>query len=74
MPKQSHTNYEQSGPLMADVARLAGVAISTVSRALTNPDRVCKKTRSKIDNAAKQLGYTPNAMARSLRAGNPTSF
>ncbi|QFY63780.1 LacI family transcriptional regulator (plasmid) [Rhizobium grahamii] len=60
---------EQSGPLMADVARLAGVAISTVSRALANPGRVNEKTRQKIDAAAKQLGYTPNAMARGLRVG-----
>ncbi|MFT2214942.1 LacI family DNA-binding transcriptional regulator [Rhizobium giardinii] len=60
---------EQSGPLMADVARLAGVAISTVSRALANPGRVNEKTRTKIDAAAKQLGYTPNAMARGLRVG-----
>ncbi len=60
---------EQSGPLMADVARLAGVAISTVSRALANPGRVNEKTRAKIDAAARQLGYTPNAMARGLRVG-----
>jgi DNA-binding LacI/PurR family transcriptional regulator len=60
---------EQSGPLMADVAKLAGVAISTVSRALANPGRVNEKTRAKIDAAAKQLGYTPNAMARGLRVG-----
>ncbi|AHG48435.1 LacI family transcriptional regulator (plasmid) [Rhizobium leguminosarum bv. trifolii CB782] len=54
---------------MADVARLAGVAISTVSRALANPGRVNEKTRAKINAAAKQLGYTPNAMARGLRVG-----
>lgn len=55
---------------MADVARLAGVAISTVSRALANPDRVSAETRTKINAAAAQLGYTPNAMARNLRVGN----
>lgn len=60
---------EQSGPLMADVAKLADVAISTVSRALANPGRVNEKTRAKIDAAVKQLGYTPNAMARGLRVG-----
>ncbi|WP_041678966.1 LacI family DNA-binding transcriptional regulator [Rhizobium etli] len=60
---------EPSGALMADVARLAGVAISTVSRALANPGRVNEKTRTKINAAARQLGYTPNAMARGLRIG-----
>lgn len=54
---------------MADVAALAGVAISTVSRALANPGRVNEKTRSKIAAAADKLGYTPNAMARGLRVG-----
>jgi LacI family repressor for deo operon, udp, cdd, tsx, nupC, and nupG len=54
---------------MADVAKLAGVAISTVSRALANPGRVNEKTRVKIEAAAKRLGYTPNAMARNLRVG-----
>ncbi|MBW9064747.1 LacI family DNA-binding transcriptional regulator [Rhizobium herbae] len=60
---------ENSGPLMADVADLAGVAISTVSRALANPGRVNAKTRAKIAAAAEKLGYTPNAMARNLRIG-----
>jgi DNA-binding LacI/PurR family transcriptional regulator len=65
---------EQSGPLMADVARLAGVAISTVSRALANPGRVNDTTRAKIDAAAKKLGYTPNAMARGLRVGKSNTI
>lgn len=60
---------EGSSALMADVARLAGVATSTVSRALTNPGRVNEKTRARIAAAAKELGYTPNAAARNLRVG-----
>lgn len=54
---------------MADVARLAGVATSTVSRALANPGRVNEKTRARIAAAAEQLGYTPNVAARNLRVG-----
>lgn len=69
-----NTDGGQTGPLMADVARLAGVAVSTVSRALANPGRVNAKTRARIDAAAKQLGYTPNAMARSLRVGKPNTI
>ncbi len=60
---------EGSSALMADVARLAGVATSTVSRALANPGRVNEKTRARIAAAAEQLGYTPNAAARNLRVG-----
>lgn len=54
---------------IADVAELAGVHKATVSRALNiqtehqvNPD-----TTKRVQRAAKQLGYIPNIMARSLR-------
>lgn len=52
-----------------DVARAAGVATSTVSRALTIPGRVSEKTRARVIEAANRLGYTANAAARSLRVG-----
>ncbi|WP_430929484.1 LacI family DNA-binding transcriptional regulator [Pseudarthrobacter sulfonivorans] len=42
---------------MRDVAALAGVAASTVSRALTAPDRVSEETRIRIEDAARQLEY-----------------
>ncbi len=49
-----------------DVARLARVNQSTVSRALNGDEKVSTKTRERIQNAAAALGYTPNAIARSL--------
>jgi LacI family repressor for deo operon, udp, cdd, tsx, nupC, and nupG len=52
-----------------DVAREAGVAASTVSRALTVPGRIAEKTRVKVLEAANRLGYTANAAARKLRKG-----
>ncbi|MFK0331895.1 LacI family DNA-binding transcriptional regulator [Rhizobium sp. NPDC090275] len=66
---EDNSSTEGSSALMADVARLAGVAISTVSRALANPGRVNEKTRARIAAAAEELGYTPNAAARNLRVG-----
>ncbi len=54
---------------MADVAAAAGVAISTVSRALSNPEQVNERTRERIVQAARELSYVPNAMARKLRRG-----
>ena len=53
-----------------DIARKAGVSIATVSRA-TNPDirsLVADETLQTIDEAIRQLGYTPNLAARNLRA------
>ncbi len=43
---------------LQDVAREADVAVSTVSRALSNPDRVSGPMRERIQEVAKRLGYT----------------
>jgi DNA-binding LacI/PurR family transcriptional regulator len=43
---------------LQDVAMEAGVAVSTVSRALSNPDRVSRPMRERIQEVAKRLGYT----------------
>ena len=47
---------------LADVARLAGVAVSTVSRALTRPGRVNAATAQRIFEAAETLGYRHSAL------------
>ncbi len=51
---------------LKDVAELAGVSTSAVSRAFTEGASVSWKTRSKIEEAARQLGYAPSLIARSL--------
>ncbi len=51
---------------MHDVARRAGVALSTVSYALTGTRPVSEKTRQRILAAMEELGYHPNLLARSL--------
>jgi LacI family transcriptional regulator len=52
-----------------DIAKLAGVNASTVSRALGNQDRVSAKTRKLVEDAAEQLNYKVNPMARALQTG-----
>ncbi|WP_461206393.1 LacI family DNA-binding transcriptional regulator [Clostridium sp. DL1XJH146] len=49
-----------------DVAKEAGVSITTVSRVLNNNYPVKKETREIIEKAIEKLNYNPNAMARSL--------
>jgi len=51
-----------------DVALRAGVSTATVSRALANPDQVAEATREHVFSAIAEIGFTPNAAARSLRA------
>jgi LacI family repressor for deo operon, udp, cdd, tsx, nupC, and nupG len=51
-----------------DVARRAGVSTATVSRALADPERVAAQTRAAVFAAIEEVGFTPNASARSLRA------
>jgi LacI family transcriptional regulator len=51
-----------------DVAKLANVSISTVSCSLNDgTGRVSEETKEKVRQAAKQLGYQPNGIARSLK-------
>jgi LacI family transcriptional regulator, galactose operon repressor len=52
-----------------DVAREAGVAVSTVSRALSDPERVNVRTREHVQAVARDLGYRPNRLAQALHAG-----
>jgi LacI family repressor for deo operon, udp, cdd, tsx, nupC, and nupG len=56
-------------PTIRDVAQRAGVATSTVSRALANPERVNARTRDRIERAASELGYVPSVLARNLSSG-----
>ena len=53
-------------PVMADVARLAGVSHQTVSRVLNDHPNVRPQTRSSVLAAISELGYRPNAAARTL--------
>lgn len=49
-----------------DVAKAAGVSVSTVSRALNNYTDVSEATRTKVRQITRDLGYIPNLNARSL--------
>jgi LacI family transcriptional regulator len=54
---------------IVDVAAHAGVHAGTVSRALTQPDRVAPQTRERIEIAVRELGFVPSRAARGLITG-----
>lgn len=55
---------KDASPTISDVAREAGVSISTVSKALNGRGRMKDETRTRIGEVASRLGYTPRAPRR----------
>lgn len=53
-----------------DIAREAGVSITTVSRVLNNKGYVSEKTREKIQKVLEKHEYQPSAIARGLATGS----
>ncbi|GAA0322950.1 LacI family DNA-binding transcriptional regulator [Kineococcus aurantiacus] len=56
-------------PTLTDVARLAGVSLTTASKAINGKPRVSDSVRARVLKVAKELSYSPNPMARSLHTG-----
>ncbi|GAA2787093.1 LacI family DNA-binding transcriptional regulator [Crossiella cryophila] len=57
---------DEARPTLEDVAAHAGVSRSTASRALNEESYVSARSREKVLNSARELGYSPNQAARSL--------
>lgn len=54
---------------MSDVAKLAGVSVSTVSLVCNNKSNVSDEMRARVQRAMQQLDYQPSQLARSLKLG-----
>src|SRR5579859_4216257 len=67
MPKKKVTSSLEV--TIADVAKVAGVSITTVSRILNNNDHVTEETRERVNQAIVKLGFVPNIQAQRLRGG-----
>lgn len=54
---------------LSDVAAIAGVSLSTASKALNGSDRVSEETQARVREVAARLDFQPNALARSFALG-----
>jgi DNA-binding LacI/PurR family transcriptional regulator len=59
---------------MSDVGRLAGVSHQTVSRVINGSPHVRPETRERVLEAMRELGYTPNPVARALVTGRSNTL
>ena len=59
---------KRAAPSIREVARLAGVSIATVSRALATPEKVSGKTLQKVLSQVERSRYRPNLLARNFRS------
>ena len=64
----------QSRVTIRDVAEHAGVSHQTVSRVINHSTHVAPKTREKVQASIEELGYRPNAIARSMALGRTCLF
>lgn len=64
----SHRKEEQAMVTIKDVAKEAGVAISTVSNVINNVGNVSEETKKKVLAVVENMNYVPNFNARSLKA------
>lgn len=68
-PNRGNNNFP-ARPTIRDVAALAGVALSSVSRVLSGHPDVSQKMRERVTAAADELGYEPDPFGQSLRSGS----
>jgi LacI family transcriptional regulator len=72
--EQNQAVHAGRKPSMRQVAELAGVGVSTVSRVISNHPDVSQKMRERVLLAVQELGYEPDFLAQSLRRGATRSI
>ncbi len=63
------TNDRDQRPTQKTIAKLAGLAVTTVSRALAGDPKIARSTRDHVAKVAASVGYMPDRAAQRLRTG-----
>jgi DNA-binding LacI/PurR family transcriptional regulator len=73
-PDELSPSSRPRAAVMSDVGRLAGVSHQTVSRVINGSPHVRPETRDRVLAAMRELGYTPNRVARALVTGRSNTL
>jgi len=68
----AHTQYYMKKVSISDIARKAGVSVSTVSFVMNDKAvkmRISREVIERVEHVAREMGYRPNQLARGLRTG-----
>lgn len=57
-----------------DIARMLGISVSTVSRALKDHPDISQETKDKVNEVAKKMNYRPNALALGLKSNRSNTI
>ena len=57
-----------------DIAKIAGVSVSTVSNVINGRKNVGKKTRERVLQICEEMGYQPNLIGKSLKSGRTNTI
>ena len=55
---------------LKDIARQCGLSVATVSKAINGMSDISETTAQRIRDTAREMGYMPNAAARSMKTGS----
>ncbi len=68
-PVDGESDETETRPTLKTIARLAGLAVPTVSRALNDAPDIGEETKARVREIARQIGYRPNRAGVRLRTG-----
>ena len=60
---------KRSKPTLRTIAEITGLAVTTVSRALSDAPQISIETRKRVREVADQIGYSPDRAAQRLKTG-----
>ena len=74
MAREGARSKDSAKPGIKEVAAVAGVSPTTVSRVLNNRGYISQETRDKVHAAMERINYTPNDIARAMLNGLMMTF